>query len=220
MTISSIIKNRGITELLHFTTNNGVVGSLAKGAVLSRHRLPQDQYLEHILRVNAVTRPEESESFDKSKNWLDYVNLSISEINSRYFGVSNKWHQSKDLWWAILAFDSVLMTHSDVVFATTNNSYDQCLRKDGAQGLERLFSDVIRRKSPNWSVSRGGRAPNLPTCEQAEVLYPGAVSCSFLRRIYVQDNMSHDVASGWLAEFGIKDVSVVISRAKFTGKPN
>ena len=91
MTISDEIKYRGICEILHFTTNRGIVGTLAKKALLSRYRLPQEAYLQHVLRLNAEHRQEGMAYFDKSKNWLDYVNLSISEINVRYLKVSKKW---------------------------------------------------------------------------------------------------------------------------------
>ena len=220
MTIKRVLQERGITEMLHFTTNRGIVGTLASRALSSRYRLPADKYLEHILHVNAANRPESEAFFDKSQNWLDYVNLSISEINVRYFGVSQRWHVNRDVWWGILSFDPVIATHEGVVFATTNNSYDRCLRAGGSHGLEALFAPVIERKSPKWSVNRGRRGVALPTCEQAEVLYPGAVPATYLRRLYVREEDHHDLASGWLAEFGFPGVEVVLSDEKFAGKPN
>lgn len=219
MNIRKFINDRGIVELLHFTTNRGLVGVLAKKALLSRFELPKEKYLESVLHVNAAIRPESSAFFDKSQNWLDYVNLSISEINARYFQVSKRWHINSDVWWCILAFDSRIMTHDGVEFATTNNSYDRCVRQGGVDGLEALFAPCIQRKAA-WSVVRGLRQPCLPTCEQAEVLYPKAVSTDFLRRIYVREDDHHDQASGWLREFGFRDVDVVLSPQKFIGKPN
>ena len=220
MTIAARIAAHEIRELLHFTTNRGIVGTLASGALLSRHRLSKEKHLEHILHVNAANRPEAEEFFDKSQNWLDYVNLSVSEINRRYFDVSQRWHLDKDVWWGILVFDPVIATHPDVEFATTNNSYDCCKRAPGAAGLDALFAPLIARKSPNWSVHRGIRAAELPTCEQAEVLYPAAVPIEFLKRIYVREEDQHDQASGWLGEFGFPKVEIVLSRRKFDGKPN
>ncbi|MBB4152760.1 hypothetical protein GGQ80_000636 [Sphingomonas jinjuensis] len=220
MTIANLLVSRGISELLHFTTNRGIVGTLASGALLSRYKLPEEKYLKHILHVNAANRPEAGAFFDKSENWLDFVNLSISEINNRYFQVSQRWHLGADVWWGILSFDAVIATHPGVVFGTTNNSYDRCIRAGGAAGLNALFGPLIGRKSPNWSVTRGLRGPALPTCEQAEVLYPTAVPAEFLRRIYVREGDHHDAVSGWLAEFGFDAVEVVLSPEKFAGKPN
>lgn len=220
MTIGAEVQLRGITEILHFTTNKGIVGTLATGALLSRYRLPREEYLQHIVHVNAADRPEANEFFDKSENWLDYVNLSISEINRRYFLVSQKWHIDAGIWWGILAFDSEAMAHENVFFTTTNNSYDLCIRNIGLQGLNGLFVPMIRRKSPSWKVNRSQRSLELPTCEQAEVLYPGQISIEYLRCIYVLDENCQDIAKGWLREFRISDVDVLISPQKFEGQPN
>ncbi len=219
MTVQQIISDRQIERVLHFTTNRGLVGTLASKSLLSRHRLNHEQYLEHVLHVNAARRREAAVDFDKSQNWLDYVNLSISEINRRYLIVSKHWHNNSDVWWCILAFDSDIMTHDRVAFATTNNAYELCERKGGVEGLEALFAPSIRRK-PGWTVARRHRATNLPTCEQAEVLYPEAVSTEYLRCIYVEEDNHHDRASGWLREFGFNAVDVVSSTQKFLGSPN
>jgi hypothetical protein len=219
MTLEQAIAARKVVDILHFTTNRGIVGTLASHTLLSRHRLPQEKYLEHVLHINAATRPEATAFFDKSQNWLDYVNLSISEINARYFAVSNRWHRESNVWWGILAFDSDIMTHEGVVFATTNNSYDCCVRQSGIRGFESLFAPQVLRKA-GWTVSRKHREARLPTCEQAEVLYPAEVPTKFLRNIYVQEEEHHDQAQGWLWEFGLRDVEVLVSPKKFTGKPN
>jgi hypothetical protein len=220
MTIQAIIDERSITEVLHFTTHRGLVGTLASRALKSRHRLPKDQYLQHILHVNAAVRPEASAFFDKSDNWLDYVNLSISEINRRYFEFSEKWHADGDVWWAILAFDAAVITHENVVFATTNNAYDLCQRARGVEGFEALFAPVVGRKTPSWRALRGIRSAELATCEQAEVLYPGSVSTDYLRRVYVREEEYQDQVAGWLEEFGLAGVEVVWSPLKFLGKKN
>ncbi|RBJ37955.1 DarT ssDNA thymidine ADP-ribosyltransferase family protein [Xanthomonas oryzae] len=220
MTLAGAIKERGISEVIHFTTNRGIVGTLATGALLSRHLLPQEKYLEKVLHVNAASRPESWHDFDKSQNWLDYVNLSISEINRRYFEFSSKWHKDSEVWWAILAFDPVIMTHDGVFFATTNNAYEPfCSRALGISGFTRLFDDRVTRKS-DWTVSRMGRAAHLTTCEQAEVLYPQRVSVDFLRRIYVREGEHQDQARGLLTEFGLQTVDVAINPAKFVGCKN
>ena len=220
MSVSGIVAQRGITEVLHFTTNRGIVGALDSKALLSRFRLPQDKRLEYVLHVNAANRPEAATFFDKSRNWLDFVNLSLSEINARYFQVSNRWHHDNFVWWGILAFDTEIVAHEGVVFATTNNSYDQCIRNSGEEGLEALFPPVINRKSNGWKAYRGGRGAHLATCEQAEVLYPGAVSTDFLRRVYVSEDDHHDQVMGWLREFAVEGVEVVIDARKFVGAPN
>ena len=219
MTVQQMISTKNIQSALHFTTNRGLVGILAVEKLLSRDRLEDEQYLEYVLHVNSEQRPEAAADFDKQENWLDYVNLSISEVNVRFLTVSRNWHRNADVWWCILDFGAIIMTHRGVAFATTNNSYALCERNVGGAGLEALFEDRIPLKA-GWEVQRGRRAAHLPTCEQAEILYPGAVSTKYLRRIYVGEDEHRDVVGGWLQEFEHKGVEVVVSRRKFEGSPN
>jgi hypothetical protein len=60
----------------------------------------------------------------------------------------------------------------------------------------------------------------LPTCEQAEILYPGQVPLQFLRKIYVKEGDHHDQVTGWLAEFGFDGIQAVLAPEKFVGVPN
>lgn len=220
MTLQVELLRLKIVEVLHFTTNRGVVGVLGSRFLQSRFRLPRNDYLQYVLHVNAKERPEEAEFFDKSNNWLDYVNLSISEINRRYFLVSQRWHKEADVWWAILSFDSSIVEHDGVIFTTTNNAYDEmCRRNPGLEGFRSLFASEIPRKQ-GWTVSRRSRATHLTTCEQAEVLYPSQISTQYLRRIYVMCGEHHDLAVGWLREFGYSGVTVSIDPNKFLGVPN
>ena len=94
-----------------------------------------------------------------------------------------------------------------------------CIREAGHAGLAQLFQDLVQRKS-GWIVSRRSRAAHLTTCEQAEVLYPQRVSVEYLRRIYVQEGEHQDQARGWLAEFDLRNVDVIINSAKFQGCKN
>jgi ssDNA thymidine ADP-ribosyltransferase, DarT len=219
VTVADEIAQRAIEEVLHFTTNRGFVGILATGLLRSRRGLPRDEYLEHILHPNSMVRPEEAWHFDKSVDWLDFVNLSISAINTRFFRLCRAWSHNQDVWWIILAFDPVIMTHPGVHFTTTNNAYEHCQRATDLTGLRALFVQIVRRKGM-WLANRGRRAPHLPTCEQAEVLYPIEVPLRFLRRIYVSQGDERDRVRGWLREFGYDDVEVALAVEKFVGVPN
>ncbi len=52
MNIEEIIRSKGITRVLHFTTTSGLLGILATWAVKSTARLPEDKYLEFIYKPN------------------------------------------------------------------------------------------------------------------------------------------------------------------------
>lgn len=224
MTIEGEIKERGILEVLHFTTNRGATGVFHNRFLMARPRLNADQYLRHVLQLNWENRPEEDEFFDKSENWINFVNLSISEINARLFRLSRDRHTAAGLWWCILSFDPEIMTHNGVWFATTNNGYDACIRGNGQVGLQSLFAQRVQRKVNGlygpWNASRVGRSSELPTCEQAEVLYPDQLSLEYLRKIYVVENEHHDMIAGLLVDFGYENVDVLVQPDKFRGQPN
>lgn len=181
MTIENIIRQRGIKEILHFTTNCGVTGMLVEGVVKPRKRLLKDKHLEHIIIFNCPDRRRDIE-------WHDYNHLSITSVNRYLFGIAEgKWHAGMDGWWCILSFLPEILTHPGVIFTTTNNIYTSVIRDEGPDGLERLFRDVIVR----WSgsvVTRSSSTPdNQPTDPQAEVLYPGELSLDYLECIYIED---------------------------------
>lgn len=185
--VADVVARLGITEVLHFSTNQGLTGILAEGAVLSRERLPESKYLEHVYKPNASVR--------KDRAWLDYVNLSISRINTEFFGHSTRWHANQDLWWCALAFDPAIMSHKGVVFATTNNIYTGCQHAGGAAGLEALFAPSVERWPGNLARRTPGMLEAWTTCHQAEVLYPGRLSCDHLCRVYVATGPHADIAA-------------------------
>lgn len=185
--VADVVGARSITEVLHFSTNRGLTGILAEGAVLSRHRLPESEYLEHVYEPNAAVR--------KDLDALDYVNLSISHINTEFFGHSSRWHAHRDVWWCALSFDPVLLNDEGVVFATTNNIYSGRRRASGAEGLERLFAPEVERWPGNVARRGAGMPEARTTCPQAEVLYPKRLSCAHLRRVYVATGPHADIAA-------------------------
>ena len=184
MSIDDVVFNRGIKEILHFTTNKGITGMLASGVILPRKRLPEDKHLEHIYEYNCADRSRDAA-------WHGYVNLSITTVNRHLFGISKgKWHRDMDGWWCILAFSPNILSHNGVYFTTTNNMYSGVERYKGTKGLERLFETPITR----WSgeiVMRSSTVPNnQPTCGQAEVLYPGELTLNYLKTLYVSDSLA------------------------------
>ncbi|MGQ4463998.1 DarT ssDNA thymidine ADP-ribosyltransferase family protein [Streptomyces violaceoruber] len=180
-TIESYVKQRGIKEVRHFTTNRGLAGVLATQSILSRKQLPEEAYLEHIFTPNCDTR--------KDRQFLDTVSLSISRINAEFFNIcSGSWHARSDVWWVILGLGSSILSHPGVVFATTNNIYTNVKRGEGVEALKMLFADEIRPfiPPPNRIIRRLRQPVDCPTDAQAEALYPQRVSTENLLRIYVR----------------------------------
>lgn len=214
MSVDQIVRERGITEVLHFTTNKGCLGVLATRALKARRRLSEAEALEFILQINAEDRSRDTE-------WHDYVNLSISRINAHFFKTSDFKHRGEDLWWCILSFCPEILNHPDVHFTTTNNMYSGVKRAMGAEGLTALFAPSIHqyylaRESRNVTATRGPSLPeHLTTCEQAEALYPGEVSTEFLRAIYVANEVHADEVAGQMEVVGHPRVDIMVDPDKF-----
>ncbi len=209
MTVADIIERRGIEELLHFTTNRGALGILASNAIKPRARLAADPMLEKIFYPNAENRSRDAP-------WHDYVNLSLTAINSKFFSISaNNWHRDKDFWWAIFAIAPDVMAHDGVHFTTTNNMYSGVQRQVGSAGLEAMFAPQITK----WIgsvVPRSDKAlDNTPTCNQAEVLYPGELSTQYVRLIYVHSEKDADELAGQMAAVVHRPLRIVVKPELF-----
>ena len=185
--VADVLAERGIVEVVHFTTNRGVLGMFAKGAILPRRMLPEEKYLEHVYQPNAEVR--------KDPAWTGHVSLSISRVNKEFFGVSRHWHSDTETWWAIVSLDPEILCHEDVVFVTTNNIYPARTRGKGADGLLSLFASPV----PGYYGRATERVREMPanwtTDVQAEVLYPGPISTDFVRRIYVLSDEHGDLVA-------------------------
>jgi len=94
-----------------------------------------------------------------------------------------------DGWWCILSFSPEILAHSDVVFCTTNNAYENVVRRGkGPSGLENLFAKtVVEYESGSVAVRNTSTPLNQPTSAQAEVLYPQELSLRYLQKVYVKE---------------------------------
>lgn len=208
MTIEEVIERRCIEEVVHFTSHTGLLGILHSGVVKSRKDLPSDLQLEYVYKPNAP--------FRKDLPWLGYVNLSISQINRHFFSFSyGKWHRSTDMWWCILAFDPMIMAHPGVYFSTTNNIYTGVKRGTGADGLELLFARQVLQYASKTAQRNASTPSCCPTCEQAEVLYPGDLSIDYLRRIYVMRDQDQDEVHAQLSLTNRENIEVKTDPTRF-----
>ncbi|MDR7188145.1 hypothetical protein J2Y46_000961 [Microbacterium sp. BE35] len=186
-------RERGVTELLHFTTSRGLIGILAQGKVYSRDGLNADQYLENVKVLNSPDRSRDAA-------WTNWVNLSISRVNASFLGISKRWHVDDGVWWACVAFDVEILDHPDVYFCTGNNVYPATKRAQGVEGFEALFADTLVWGKYGSVKHRPSSLPtNLTTDAQAEVLYPVAVDLSYARAVYVPEPELTDAVAGIVA---------------------
>lgn len=204
MSLEQAIATRGVNELLHFTTNFGALGILASRRLKSRRRLSETEELDKIAFFNTANR-------DRDKEWVDYVSLTISNPNQQFFDVcSRRWHRDKDIWWAVFSFSPCICLHPGVFFATTNNMYSGVKRGTGEDGFQSIFAPKVHQYLEKY-VSRSAQSPaSAPTCNQAEVLYPGEVSTDFLRRVYVRSDEHANELAGQISAVGHAAVEVLI----------
>lgn len=210
MSIQDTINTRNISEILHFTTNRGVLGILDTQLLKSRARLNTDARLEYIFKANAEDR-------SRDLAWLDYVNLSISRINKFFFERSaGNWHKYADLWWCILSFSPEILAHQGVIFTTTNNIYTSVRRAPEKEGLEAAFADKIKWYRDIVIFRDQALPENMTTCEQAEVLYPGQLSTQYLRKIYVPSEEIEDELVAQIGAVGHTHVPIEVCAPLFS----
>jgi hypothetical protein len=198
MSILEKANARKISDILHFSTSNGLLGILATGKLLAYSALPAEKRLSHILQFNCKDRR-------RDKEWHDYINLSISRINGSFFTISQGWHATEDIFWCILGFPAEILDHTGVIFATTNNAYPMTQRAPDESGFEALFARSIRQYPTKWVTRSGSLDDSYTTCHQAEVLYPKELSLQYLKNIYVK---SHEHADEVMAQIGVLNTSL------------
>ena len=212
MTVENVIRERGISEVVHFTTSHGCLGTLYGSNLLSRAKLHNDEMVKYLFSPNAELR--------RDVDYLDHISLSIEHINTKFYNTcSQSWHRAQPIFWCILAFDPEVLTHEGVVFSTTNNMYTGVIQEEGAAGLNSLYADTVVR----WATSHVRRPTDerlsYPTCFQAEALYPQALSTEHLRRIYVRTQQDQNEVCGFLKATFHPEVDVLVSAEKFGARP-
>jgi hypothetical protein len=196
-----------VAEILHYTSQKGVQGSVMKWSVLSRHRLEDDEELAYIFAGVWPRRDPE---------WIDYVSLSVSRINAGLYDKSRKHYP--DWWWAVMSFSPGILDHDGVWFTTTNNVYsDVCERGQGVEGFEQLFRQCVPWGYQGSVIVRGENTPaHWPTDRQAEVLYPEELSLDFLNRVYVPSGQHRALVLAWCEVFSRPEIEVEVNPAVFS----
>jgi hypothetical protein len=152
--------------------------------------------------------------------YLDHVSLSLEHINTEFYRISaNKWHRDEPIFWCILAFDPIVLTHNEVVFATTNNIYTSVQRGVGEAGLQRIFANRVVRWAGNTVARTAATPASYPTCFQAEALYPASLSTEHLQRIYVRTAADQSETVGFLKATFHREIDVIVAPEKFDYRP-
>jgi hypothetical protein len=198
VTPSEAATRRGVRELVHYTTQKGIHGTIASKALLSRAQLDQEEYLAHI-REPVWPR--------KDPEWIDHISLSVTTINDDLFWRSRS--HFPHLWWAVIAVSLAVLDDAGVVFTTTNNIYPAVRRGEGSDGFEAMFADEVVGR---YGIvhTRAGLPDAQPTDRAAEVLYPQRIETGRIQAIYVMEPDHRNMTLGWCAAHDHQDIPVEV----------
>ena len=195
---------REVTELVHYTTSPGIMGTLMTGRLLSRKRLEGNEEIAFVREAIWPTR---------LPKWDDHISLSITRINKDLHDRSRQHYPEH--WWGILSFATSILDDEDVWFATCNNLWPSCERTQHAVGFEALFADTVEGKFQVDTERSAAMPANWPTDRSAEVLYPGEITLDHLQRIYVTDLAHRALIIAWSETFSIDIPEVVVDASRF-----
>ena len=198
MTVAEAVAGRGVTELLHYTTQKGVLGTIASGAILSRAQLDGEEYLAHI---REAVWPR------KDPAWIDHISLSMTSINYELFLQSRSHYP--ELWWAVFSVSSAILEGSDAVFTTTNNIFPSVRRGRGLAGFEAMFAEEVVGKY-GAIHTRAGLADNQPSDRAAEVLYPVRIAMDAIQGVYVIEPDHRNMILAWCDAHDRPELSVEV----------
>lgn len=206
MSVAARAREREISQILHYTSNKGMMGLVCQGALLSRKRVANDPELAFIFQsVWPIKAPR----------WVDHISMSVSQINLDLYQRSCS--NYPQFWWAVLSFTPDILGDEGVWFTTTNNAYeDTCARGQGLDGLEAMFAPRVPYGYYGSVAQRpDGRPDQYPTHRAAEVLYPGALTLVHLQAVYVREAQHRRLISAWCAAYGHPPLPVKINPDAF-----
>lgn len=207
MTLADAAASRDISEVLHYTSEKGVMGSIIVGSLLSREAVERTEEVAYIYEG----------VWDRSRDieWIGHISMSLTEINVDLFSRSRRNHPH--WWWAIMSFPPRILDADGVVFTTTNNAYPAtCLRGEGLDGFEAMFARKVLWGHYDTPAYRPDAYPdNLPTHNAAEILYPDAIPLSDLQALYLPDERYRSLVDTWCEIYGRASLPIVVDPARF-----
>ncbi len=189
MSLEQKIAKFGISEILHFTRGDNLIGILGHGGVLSRTSLERESTeFKSLEYFGDPAWPDRS----RDKDWLGFINLSIETVNQTLLGRARNNHPTQK--WFVLSFKPQILTHENVHFTTTNNAYEpHVIRGKGVTGLDLPYSSSYKDLQGITHRRKKELPTQFPTSQQAEALYPDFLPLNYLQAIYVenQDGFLH-----------------------------
>ena len=167
----SEIRDRQITQLIHFTPTINLLsifeqGKLMSRALLEKFDIEQTDIFDYIEFTDNVRYDDKS-----------FINLSIQHPNTFLFRrFLQKTTDRMYLKWCVIKIDPSLIYHEDTKFSVTNAANSHNKRLIGISGdlqkFKAMFSEnlTVVTTTGSRNLSRRDLKPKYPTDEQAEVL--------------------------------------------------
>jgi hypothetical protein len=188
--VAAVARGRGISQLVHFTPLNNLIGIMELRALAARDRVLElarqkaDQHLLDYIAFNDRLRLDRR---------TGYVNLSIQHPNARLFRRFRTACTWCDVWCVLLIVPDCLDAPG-VLFSIGNAAASQVRQTGTGAGLksfEALFREaiIVSNRLGQYRLVRGELTACHPTDPQAEVLYPDEVPLTFVQALAFENPM-------------------------------
>ena len=198
--LKTVIQQRGISRLVHFTPLNNLFSIIEMQAVVARDRVLRiakeraDQFLLDYVNFNDSVRLDGRTS---------YINLSIEHPNTTLFSRFRERYTICDVWCVLQLVPQCLGLPGALY--CVGNAASSRVRSCGTGAtidhLLALFADkvVTGNQYGQRTLTRVNLAACYPTDPQAEVLVPGEIDLSLVKSVAFEDEQSMRRAASALA---------------------
>ena len=172
--ILEIIKQRNITQLIHFT-NKKNINSIIKNGLLNN---------DELKRRNLNYISNDPERRDK---WTYTISLSITNKNSDLYDAFKYRQKLSDNDFTIIKINPVVITENECFFCDTNaasHTFNHYRDNEDEIGIlksslmfKKMFKKVVIKHMYNFSgkIIRSKQKPNETTCPGAEICLIGNI---------------------------------------------
>jgi len=172
--ILKIIKQRNITQLIHFT-NKKNVSSIIENGLLNNDELKR-RNLKYI-----------SNDPERRDNWTYSISLSITNKNSDLYEAFKYRQKLSDNDFTIIKINPTVIVENECIFCDTNaasHTFEPYRQNEDEMGIlksslmfEKMFKKVVTKHmlSVRGKIIRSNQKPNETTCPGAEICLIGNI---------------------------------------------
>ena len=172
--ILNIIKQRNITQLIHFT-NKKNVNSIIKNGLLNNDELNRRN-------LNYISNDPE-----RRDNWTYTISLSVTNKNSDLYEAFKYRQKLNDDDFTIIKINPTVVVENECIFCDTNaasHTFESYRQNEDEMGIlksslmfEKMFKSVVTKHMLSFrgKIIRSNQKPNETTCPDAEICLIGNI---------------------------------------------